>query len=166
MTLSVDDLTAAERDWARALNNAAVPAVNDLDAPAFAALCAMAPSTRVARLGGWPVGFMVGFWPDAPYDSDNYRWFNNRSRRFFYVDRIVVDPAYRGKGAAAALYADAEAQARVANFPTIACEVNIRPRNALSLVAHRRLGFVSVGIGHKADGSKSVTYLCKAVTTP
>ena len=38
MSLLVDDLGAADRDWARALNNAAVPAVNDLDAPAFAAL--------------------------------------------------------------------------------------------------------------------------------
>ena len=109
---------------------------------------------------------MVGFWPGALYDSDNYRWFNARSRRFFYVDRIVVDAEYRGQGAAAALYADAEAQARAVDFPTVACEVNIRPRNALSLSAHRRLGFVPVGVGHKADGGKSVAYLCKAVTTP
>ena len=131
MSLLVDDLGAADRDWARALNNAAVPPLTTLTPPPLPR-CAMAPSARVARVNGCPVGFMVGFWPGAPYDSDNYRWFNARSRRFFYVDRIVVDAEYRGQGAAAALYADAEAQARAVDFPTVACEVNIRPRNALS----------------------------------
>ena len=166
MTIGIEPLAAVDMTWARALNNAAVPAVNDLDEEAFAALCAIAPSVRVAWVDGHLAGFMVGFWPDAPYDSDNYRWFTSRSRRFFYVDRIVVDPAYRGQGAATALYADAEAQAHAAGFPTIACEVNIRPRNALSLLVHRRMGFVPVGTGHKADGSKSVAYLCKVVTAP
>ena len=48
MTIVIEPLTAVNMAWARALNNATVPAVNDLDDDAFAALCAIAPSVRVA----------------------------------------------------------------------------------------------------------------------
>ena len=140
-----------------------MPAVNDLDEEAFAALCAVAPSVRVAWVDGRLAGFMVRFLPDAPYDSDNYRWFSVFAP-FFYVDRIVVDPAYRDKGAASrACRRQVQARGR---FSTIACELISAVCNALSLLAHRRMGFVPVGTDHKADGSKSVAYLCKAVTAP
>ena len=83
MTIGIEPLASVDMAWARALNNAAVPAVNDLDEEAFAALCAIAPSVRVAWVDDQLAGFMVGFLPDAPYDSDNYRWFTSRSHCFF-----------------------------------------------------------------------------------
>ena len=85
---------------------------------------------------------MVGFLPDAPYDGDNYPLVHQPFRAvFFMLIGLSWTRLTAARGAASALYADAEVQARAAGFPTIACEVNIRPRNALSLLAHRRMGF-------------------------
>jgi predicted GNAT superfamily acetyltransferase len=85
-------------------------------------------------------------------------WFRNRFDRFLYVDRIVVDPAARGRGVARALYGHAFAEARAAGRPRVVAEVNRVPPNPGSDAFHERLGFAQVGIA-ALPGGKIVLYL-------
>ena len=115
------------------LNNAADPAVNALPPPDMRWLYDHAIYRRVAVSSSGEVGaFLLGLGPGIAYDSLNYRWFSARYPTFVYVDRIVVDAALRGQGVGTLLYNDiwqlAQAQKNV-----LLCEVNLRPRNDISL---------------------------------
>ena len=48
----------------------------------------------------------------ADYWSENYKWFSAHYPRFLYVDRIVIDEAYRAQGLGRRLYELAAAHAR------------------------------------------------------
>jgi uncharacterized protein len=88
-------------------------------------------------------GFVVTFAPGAPYDSENYRWFTARHRRFYYLDRIVLHEKFRRRGFGGFVYDEIE---RVATpYSRIALEVNLVPRNEPSLAFHARRGYVEVG---------------------
>ena len=131
------------------LNNAAVPAVNQLELPALEELLEQAEVAIAVAAGASIKGFLLAFGPGAPYRSPNYRWFGARYQDFLYIDRIVVSPAARGGGIGRQLYRAtfAEAQAR-----PLACEVNLRPLNEHSLLFHQSLGFQQVGEESLPDG--------------
>ncbi len=162
---AVTDLTAADLAAALALNNAAVPALNELDEPELTRLFA---SAAHALAVGWPdggglAGFCLAFAPGAEYESLNYRWFSERYQSFTYLDRIVVDPSQRGSGIGAALYAELER--RIAgSTPWLLCEVNVRPLNAGSLRFHHRIGFAEVGQQDTDGGRKTVSLLAKPLS--
>lgn len=88
-------------------------------------------------------GFVVTFAAGAPYDSENYRWFAGRHRRFYYLDRIVLQEPFRRRGLGTFVYDEIE---RVASpYGRLALEVNLVPRNEASLGFHERRGYVEVG---------------------
>ena len=136
-----------------ALNEQSVPAVNSLTAEKMEWA-----SFRVAELSSSIAGFLICLPPDAPYDSPNFCWLNQRFEDFLYIDRIAVASAFRRRGVASALYNDAAAIAG-SQFRMLACEVNLRPRNRESLDFHDRLGFEPVGT--QDHGSVEVQYLVK-----
>lgn len=109
-----------------------------------------AHAVEVIHIGPTTVGFVVTFVEGADYDSPNYRWFAGREEEFHYVDRIVVDPQYRGQGLAGRVYA-----MLADRFPTrpMCAEVNFAPPNPASLAFHQRLGFTEVGrLGAQPNG--------------
>ena len=147
----VRPLRPAERDWFRALNNAAVPHVNHLEPADLDALLAQAALAQVAELDGAPAAGMIVFAPGAAYTSANYRWFEARYSDFLYVDRVVVAPEARGRGLGRALYAATIAAAR-AHGGRVAVEVNEEPPNPGSRAFHERLGFQQVAsVTHGPD---------------
>jgi predicted GNAT superfamily acetyltransferase len=113
--------------------------------------------TRVERLHGWAAyhrvierngaiaAFLLAFREGAAYDSPNYRWFSERYPSFFYIDRVVVAPAYRGNGLATCMYLDVFAFARKSGVATVTCEFDIEPPNDVSRSFHEKLGFHEVG---------------------
>lgn len=105
--------------------------------------------------------FLLAFDQDADYDSPNFLWFRARYPRFVYVDRIAVDPARRGGGIAARLYADLFTAARQAGQERIVAEVNSDPPNPASDAFHAAQGFEPVGDARLADRGKSVRYLAR-----
>ncbi|MDZ7748153.1 MAG: GNAT family N-acetyltransferase [Halofilum sp. (in: g-proteobacteria)] len=123
----------------------------------------VAAALRVAEVEGRLAGFLLALRPGLDYASPNYRWFSRRYADFYYVDRLAVDPTWRRRGVAAALYADAERAARAAGAPVIACEVNLRPRNDASLAFHAAQGFEEVGRQDSEDGASTVAMLVRAV---
>jgi len=96
-------VTDAARPALLALNNAHAVELSWLDDARFGAMLGYAFHAR--RIGEADA-LLLAFDQAAPYDSPNFLWFRRRYGRFVYVDRVVVDPAARGRGYARLLYAD------------------------------------------------------------
>ncbi len=138
------DAERSDLDAVLRLNEASVPAMNSLAPERMLWLWQRAASFRIAVSEDAVAGFLICLPSDAPYDSPNFTWLNRRLDDFLYVDRIAVDPAFRRLGIAASLYSDAGRLA-AGVFGQIACEVNVRPRNAGSLAFHSSMGFRAIG---------------------
>jgi predicted GNAT superfamily acetyltransferase len=144
------------------LNEAAVPHVNSVPVATLERFIAEAAYFKVALVTGRVAGFLVAFAPGASYESPNYRWFEARYDDFLYIDRVAVAEHMRGHGIAGCLYGDLERVA-VPVARRLACEVNTRPRNAVSLDFHHRRGFESVGSQQTEGGAKTVSLLIKTL---
>jgi predicted GNAT superfamily acetyltransferase len=156
--ITIRPLAPAEHAWALALNNSEVPHVGPLNAGALVALLDMAALTVVAEVDGAPAGLLVALLPGAAYGSANYRWFCERYDDFLYIDRVVADPAFRGRGVGRALYDHAIEFGR-ARVPLLTCEVNEAPPNPESMRFHENLGFKPLGRQETEGGAKSVVLL-------
>jgi len=126
-------------DAVLALNNAAVPAVNALDAAALLRLWGLG-RLRVVREGA-VLGAALTLPHGRSYESLNYQWFAARFDAFAYVDRVVVAADARGRGVGRRLYEDVIGSAREAGLPRVCSEVNVDPPNPRSMAFHRALGF-------------------------
>ena len=156
--MRVRAVEAGELEWVRRLNNGAVPAVGVLEPEEVAWLHSNADYFRAVEVdSGQRAGFLIGLLPGRPYGSPNYQWFEERKEAFGYVDRIIAEPAYRGRGIGRLLYDDFATLARGAGMERLVCEVNTRPRNEGSLRFHDRLGFRAVGTA--VVGEKEVRML-------
>jgi uncharacterized protein len=152
-TLSLESLDDATLQRLMSLNNAAVPAVSEVDQTRLRHLIAQSPialittSSQDTSDAQEITGFCLVMDPEADYDSVNFQWFAQRYERFIYLDRVVVDPEHQGRGLGRALYEEVIARAAI-SMPTaeqFCLEVNLRPRNDLSLAFHAALGFSEVG---------------------
>ena len=141
------------------LNNAAVPAVNELTAEDLLDLVNAALVCLVAEIDGAPAGFLLCVADGADYQSRNYLWLSERLSNFAYTDRICVDEAQRGRKIGDALYTELFKHL-AGTDRSFVCEINERPPNPGSLRFHNRLGFEEIG---KSDhGDKAVIYLKRA----
>lgn len=140
----------SDADAVLTLNQSALDAVSSLDHDRLAWLVELADRclviTDVDRLAGFAI--MMG--PGTAYDSPNYDWFGQRYDGFGYLDRIVVDPAYRRTGVGSRLYDAAEAAS--ARYGRMTLEVYVEPPNPASLAFHRSRGYVEVGRLTQANG--------------
>ncbi|MCB9745183.1 MAG: GNAT family N-acetyltransferase [Alphaproteobacteria bacterium] len=151
---------ATPRDLPRVLelNAAAVPATSEISLAELEALAGWAFRLSVAvDAEDRPQGFLLTLGSGQPYQSLNYQWFSARYTRFAYMDRVVVDAAWRSRGVGGALYADLDAHAEP-GLPFL-CEVNLKPPNPASLRFHERLGFRPVGEQDTEGGKKRVVML-------
>ena len=140
----IRDAAPADLAAVLALNERCVPAMNSLSPDRMEWFLREAETFRVAVAGSSLAGFLICLAPQAPYRSPNFRWARRHCSDFLYIDRVAVSPAYRRWGLASRLYRDAVRQAGP-RFTTMACEVNLRPRNEASIRFRRRLGFRAVG---------------------
>ena len=145
------------------MNNAAIPSVNQLDLDALMHLWQQSLHLQVLDVDGALGAFMLLLdGPGCQYDSVNYAWFSERYERFFYVDRIVVSEAHRGRGMGRTLYNWAIEQEASA-YPVLCAEVNIRPRNQPSLDFHAAMEFVEVGQQDTENGQRTVMMLARTL---
>jgi predicted GNAT superfamily acetyltransferase len=159
----VRDAIVSDHVAVLALNNGAVPHVNELSAGEFAWIAAHADYFRVAEDDTGVAGFVIALAPGLEYWSLNYRWFMQRGGGFLYLDRIVVAARARGTGIGRALYDDIGRFAR-GKWPCITLEVNLRPPNPGSLAFHERLGFRRVGVREEEGGTKAVALMERATS--
>ncbi|HEX2893518.1 MAG TPA: GNAT family N-acetyltransferase [Marmoricola sp.] len=137
-------ITAADHPQVLTWNHEHVELLSELDEPRLVTLLGWTDRGSVIVDDGRDVGFVLTFPSGTAYDSVNYRWFSERYRDFYYLDRVVVDPSVRRTGVGTRLYDEIEARAR-ALAPVMCLEVNLDPPNEPSLAFHRRRGFVEVG---------------------
>jgi predicted GNAT superfamily acetyltransferase len=128
-----------------ALNAEQVRFLSPLDAPRLAHLHAESVWHQVLESKAGVCAFLLAFAPGADYDSPNYRWFEARSGRFLYVDRIVVAASAQGQGCGRRLYEALFDFARKAGFEAVVCEYDLDPPNPVSAAFHARFGFVEIG---------------------
>ena len=142
------------------LNDAASPAV-PVTAPADMERLLGLSSLAIAAVGEdeGVHGFLIAVDPGSAYDSENYRFFEQRGTPHVYVDRIVVDGAARGSGIGRMLYAAVFERARTTGRAEVTCEVNLEPPNPESLAFHARLGFAKVAEQSTKGGAVRVALL-------
>ncbi len=141
-----------------ALNNAHAAELSYKTADDFRALLDAASHVRADARG---LAFLVAFDDSCTYDNPNFAWFKERYPRFYYIDRVVVAAAARGRGLARQLYDDLERRARAEGRERLVCEINASPPNPQSDSFHRVLGFVPVGAQNLTDRGKTVCYWAK-----
>lgn len=142
--MEIRQLRSGDLAAALAMNNAAVPAVNDHDSESFEALVDIADRVWIVDDGETLGGLLVAFAPSAPYASANYTWLSERYDDFGYVDRIVVAPTHRRLGLAGRLYDTLAAHAVQAGRGRLLCEVNVEPPNPQSMAFHEAAGWVAI----------------------
>lgn len=156
--MRIRDLADHHLAPALALNNASVPALNELDAAEIARLHGLSVASLAAEVGEVFAGFCMCMPPGVDYASLNYTWFSRHYDDFVYLDRIAVDPTHRRYGIGRAFYAEL-VQRFTGRFPVLLCEVNVRPRNDASLAFHHSIGFREVGQQDTDGGRKTVSLL-------
>jgi predicted GNAT superfamily acetyltransferase len=166
VTLTTRDIDATDLTPLLAMNNGAIPAVNLLDENELLDLVSMAHSAVIVvddASPREPLGLVITLTTGNDYDSENYRWFEERGGDFLYVDRIVVHQGMRGRGLGQILYERVFAEAELAGLVEVTCEVNLDPPNPGSLAFHDRLGFVQLGEQVTKGGSVKVALLSAPV---
>jgi predicted GNAT superfamily acetyltransferase len=136
-------VTDADVPLVLALNERNVTALAPLEEDRLRALSRLADRFDVLEDDGAFAGFVVTFTPGVDYDSENYRWFGRRHESFYYLDRIVLDERVRRRGLGTFVYDELEKVA--AAYGRMTLEVNLEPRNHVSLAFHARRGYVEVG---------------------
>lgn len=159
--VTVRHATQADLAAVLAMNNQAVPAVNGHTEASLTELWSKSTELLIADVDGDCAGFLLLLdGPGRDYESANYAWFSATYDSFYYVDRIVVGQDYRGAGIGRALYEWAIANG-TGRYPVLCAEVNIRPRNDVSLRFHETMGYVAVGEQDTEGGTKRVVMLAR-----
>lgn len=156
----IEEASTELTPWLLSINEANTPKVGSLDLAAIDALLPMQFAVRLVRFDGEPAGAMFLMRPGQAYRSANYLWFCDRFDEFLYVDRVMIDQRFRGRGLGRLLYQNAEALAASHSLPRIACEINTEPPNPGSLAFHQRLGFRPI-VERPSDGGKTVMMMEK-----
>ena len=148
------------------LNDAASPAV-PVTTPADMEQLLTLSSLALVAVGARDEvhGFLVALDAGSPYQSENYRFFEDRGTPHVYVDRIVVDTTARGTGIGRELYDAVFDRARSAGAAEVTCEVNLEPPNPESLAFHERLGFARVAEQSTKGGTIRVALLAAPVSS-
>ena len=144
-----------------ALNNAHAEELSYKTPEDFRALLAVASHVRAAADGS---ALIVAFHEGCTYDNPNFAWLKARFSRFYYIDRVVVGTAARGRGLARRLYGNLEQRARRGGHERLVCEINAIPPNPSSDAFHVALGFVPVGEQRLEGSGKTVRYWSRAIS--
>lgn len=161
--------TATEPDFARILelNDSEVQKTSPMDRERLRLLVEMSACCKVATVRNRVVAFLIAMREHAPYDSENYRWFDARLATFLYVDRIVVAKECAGRGIGSRLYDDLFAFACSGGIDAVTCEYNLEPPNPASRAFHDKFGFRELGRQWVAGGTKLVSLqVANVVTEP
>ena len=144
------------KDYIIKLNSENMPAVGRLNEKSFERLLECSDYFKLVKYDNQFIGFMIGLLPNRPYDSVNYKWFEKKYRSFIYIDRIVISFKYQNKGFGTLLYDDLK-NCFKDSYYYMTCEVNIIPKNDISMKFHKKHGFKEVGQQRTENGKKLVS---------
>ena len=144
------------KDFIIKLNSENIPAVGRLDEKSFKRFLDYSDYFKLVKYHNRFIGFMIGILPNRPYDSVNYKWFEKKYNSFIYIDRIVISFKYQNKGFGTLFYDDLKDCFKY-SCDSMTCEVNIIPKNDISMKFHKKYGFKEVGQQRTENGKKLVS---------
>jgi predicted GNAT superfamily acetyltransferase len=154
-TITLRAYQPADNDAVLRMNEQSVHYLAPMDMPRLQQLLAWSAQLRIAEYDGEVAGFLVTFEDGSDYDSVNYQWFSEHLKRFVYIDRIVIDQSFRGKGIGQYIYQQLRDEAASdASALWLAAEIDIEPRNDYSLNFHQKQGFVEVASQQAGQGKQ------------
>lgn len=154
-TVNLRAYQPADNDAVLSMNEESVHYLAPMDMPRLQQLLAWSAQLRIAEYDGEVAGFLVTFEDGSDYDSVNYQWFSEHLKRFVYIDRIVIDQSFRGKGIGQYIYQQLRDDAASdASALWLAAEIDIKPRNDYSLNFHQKQGFVEVARQQAGQGKQ------------
>ena len=144
------------KDFIIKLNSENMPAVGGLDEKSFNRFLKCSDYFKLLKYDNQFIGFMIGVLPNRLYNSINYKWFEKKYKSFIYIDRIVLSFSYQNKGFGTLFYDDLK-NCFKNSCDAMACEVNIIPKNYISMKFHKKYGFKEVGKQRTENGKKLVS---------
>ena len=159
MTNTIDIVPATEQDLDYILTQNAenVHYLSPLDADAVRRIPEQGGSVNILWNREHRVGFLISYGANGSYESVNYQWFQQRLKAFRYIDRIVIDQAYRGRGFGDSCYQSLIDQSRRDKLCWLTAEIDIEPSNPGSLAFHQKHGFTEAGQQAVQNGKKRVS---------
>ena len=164
--LCIRSATLQDAPYVLHLNAENVAVLSPMDRERYHYFEQFAEQFLLAELDGQPAGFLIALREGlSAYDSENYLWFSRHYSQFLYIDRIVIDPAFRGRGIGKALYQSVFRCAAAATLPYVTAEIDTIPYNEASLLFHKAMGFREVGTQTVRGGSITVSLQERLVTS-
>ena len=141
------------------LNRAEVAQTSAMSQSRLVQLDHLSDYHKVAVIDGQIAGFLMAMCYGTPYANVNFQWFSDRRKDFVYIDRVVVDGAFAGRGVGSALYQDLSDFARRIDITSLACEINAEPPNPASMAFHQKWGFKEIGSESRDEGQRRVVMM-------
>jgi len=160
--LSMRSATSLDLPGILEINRQSTPGVATLSRSDIEDILSIAPYVQVAEVASHMVGYLIGYLASSRYEGEEFVWFQDRYRHFFYIDQVAVTAHDRGRGIGARLYQDVEQFASARQIPLLTCEVHLYPPNPGSFRFHTRWGYQSVHEMETADG-RQVVLMAKRV---
>lgn len=146
MNISIRPAQSRDMAFILALNETNVEVLSPMDEARFAYFMEVSDLFQVAEVDGKPAAFLIALREGvSDYTSENYIWFSKEYERFLYVDRVVIDEAFRGLGLGRRLYFGVFDRAVFCGVDTVTAEIDTVPYNETSLAFHKAMGFEEVG---------------------
>lgn len=126
-------------------------------------LCDNAELFDIAYVDDVPAGYIFALREGIEeHEYKSYKWFCENYSRFLYVDQVVIDEKYWGKGLGTCLYQKVFERANKTGVEIIA--VAITADNEASLNFHAKMGFQNVGEQLIRGGTASIYQQIKEVS--
>ena len=125
------------------INQQQVPKVGSVSLEEFIKLIKISDISYGIVKKGICLGFVICLRENTRYHSINYKFFQKRHKKFFYIDRIAVINEYQSTGIGSTLYNKLLSLKDSCNIP-ICAEVNIDPPNEISINFHKKHGFSEI----------------------
>ena len=125
------------------INQQQVPKVGSVSLEEFIKLINISDISYGIVKKGICLGFVICLRENTRYHSINYKFFQKRHKKFFYIDRIAVINEYQSTGIGSTLYNKLLSLRDSCNIP-ICAEVNIDPPNEISINFHKKHGFSEI----------------------
>ena len=125
------------------INQQQVPKVGSVSLEEFIKLIKISDISYGIVKKGICLGFVICLRENTRYHSINYKFFQKRHKKFFYIDRIAVINEYQSTGIGSTFYNKLLSLRDSCNIP-ICAEVNIDPPNEISINFHKKHGFSEI----------------------
>ena len=144
--MQIRRITDEDRPFVLECNRVNVEVLSPMDETRLEYFREKSEMFRVVTIEGKPAAFLIALREGLDdYTSENYIWFTKQYEKFLYVDRVVIDERFRGRGIGRRLYEEVADHARSTDVPVMTAEIDIRPYNEPSLKFHESMGFHEVG---------------------